>query len=250
MSRIRLLGVPIDALTAAEATDKILWLLESEAQHHVMTPNAEMLVHASRSETFRDLLNRSDLNLPDSISLLYAAKWTKQELPERVTGVDTVERVCRRLPPLHSVFLLGAAPGIATRAAHELQDRNDRLVIAGTYAGTPREEDASAIVELINRSGAHFLLVAYGAPAQDIWIDRHLKDMPSVRVAMGVGGTFDFIAGKATRAPRWMRDLGFEWFWRLIKEPRRIGRILTAVIVFPFLVWKAGRVTRAATPMN
>lgn len=215
-----------------------------------MTPNAEMLVHAARSASFRELLNRSDLNLPDSVSLLFAAKWTQQRLPERVTGVDTVTKLCEGLNAEHPVFLLGAAPGIAGRAAVELQDQNPELEIAGTFSGSPKEEDASAMVELINRSGAHLLLVAYGAPAQDEWIARHLHEMPSVRVAMGIGGTFDFLAGTATRAPKWMRALGLEWFWRLLREPRRFPRIIRAVILFPMLILRHGRELRGAPQLN
>lgn len=250
MSRVRLLSVPIDPVTASEAVSNILVMLEGERQYHLMTPNAEMLVHAARSASFRDLLKRSDLNLPDSVSLLYAAKWTRQRLPERVTGVDTVSALCSKLDQRHPVFLLGAAPGIAGRAAVELQDRNPNLEIAGTYAGSPKEDDASAMVELINRSGAHILLVAYGAPAQDEWIDRHLKDMPSIRVAMGVGGTFDFLAGTAKRAPSLLRSLGLEWFWRLIREPRRFPRIIRAVLVFPLLVLWHGQNLRGDLQPN
>lgn len=237
MSRIFILGVPIDAVSKAEALERIHSMLASSGQHHVMTPNSEMLVAASKDEKFRELLGRSDLNLPDSAGLLWAAKRTHQHLPERVTGVDTVIELCRSLNADHPVFLLGAGDGIAEKAAEKLRTSNSALKIAGTFAGSPRE-DAEDIIRRINDSGAHLLLVAYGAPAQDFWIDQHLKKMPQVRVAMGVGGTFDFIAGVQKRAPQWMQTMGLEWLWRLMKEPRRIGRIINAIIVFPYLVLK------------
>lgn len=235
MSRIFILGVPVDAVSRREAVERIRGMLASNAQHHVMTPNSEMIVTSTKNKEFHNLLNTSDLNLPDSAGLLWAAKWTRQHLPERVTGVDTVINLCRSLNAEHPVFLLGAGEGVAEKAAEKLKASNPQLKIAGTFAGSPWE-DAEDLIRRINESGAHLLLVAYGAPAQDIWIDQHIKHMPHVRVAMGVGGTFDFLAGVRSRAPKWMQKMGLEWLWRLIKEPRRIGRIINAVIVFPILV--------------
>lgn len=241
MDRVRLLGIPIDPLTAGEAVMRLKEFLADGRQHHVMTPNSEMLVAASKDGPFRALLNRTDLNIPDSQGLLYAARWTGQFLPERVTGVDTVQAFCATLTKDIPVFLLGAAPGVAEAAAETLKRRNPGLNIAGTFAGSPRDEDASDILQRITVSGAQVLFVAYGAPKQDLWIDRHLKELPSVKIAMGIGGTFDFIAGTQVRAPAVFRNLGLEWLWRVVREPKRIGRILTAVVVFPMMILKQGR---------
>lgn len=104
------------------------------------------------------------------------------------------------------------------------------------HEGSPREVDAQEIVDRVNASGAKLLLVAYGAPTQDLWIAKHLSQMPTVRVAMGVGGTFDFLSGNVQRAPRFMRSIGMEWLWRVILQPWRIKRIWTAVVTFPVLV--------------
>lgn len=235
-NRVLLLGVPLDPVTEESAVDRILAFLASPAQHHVMTPNAEMLVEAQCNQAFHQLLQRTSLNLPDSVSLLWAARRTGQHLPARVTGVDTVVRLCGVLGPEHPVFLLGSAPGVAERAAAELSRRNPRLVIAGTYAGSPREEHVNDVISRISAARPHLLLVAYGAPAQDLWIDRHLSALPSVRVAMGIGGTFDFLAGTVKRAPQLLRRLGLEWLWRLVREPWRWRRIVRATIVFPWLV--------------
>jgi len=241
MDRVRLLGVPIDPVTRDEALGRLRAYLADGGQHHVMTPNSEMLVAASRDEGFRSLLNRTDLNLPDSQGLLSMARRTGQRLPMRVTGVDTVTDLCASLTKEHPVFLLGGAPGVAEKAADALKAKNPGLDIAGTYAGSPSDADASDILQKISASGAHILFVAYGAPRQDVWIDKHLKELPSVKVAMGVGGTFDFLAGVQKRAPLLFRRLGLEWLWRVIREPKRIGRIFTAVVVFPFLVMRRGR---------
>jgi N-acetylglucosaminyldiphosphoundecaprenol N-acetyl-beta-D-mannosaminyltransferase len=233
--RIHILGVPIDAVTEAEAADHIDQFLVSREQHHVMTPNPEMLVKAHSDPYFHALLHRTALNVPDGVGLLFAARLQKKRLPCRVTGVDLLVRICAN-PAASPVFFLGAAPGIAEQAAAALQSRFPALQIAGTFAGSPHLHEEQTIIDRINASGARTLFVAFGAPVQDLWIDWVLKRLQTVRVAMGVGGAFDFLAGRQQRAPQWMQRIGTEWLWRLIKEPRRFNRIRRAVVVFPFLV--------------
>lgn len=240
-SRIFLLGAHIDAVTQMEALETIRGFLREDRQRHVMTPNNEMLVEAARREDFRKLMNGTDLNIPDSTGLLWMARITGQRLPERVTGVDTVTALCGALSEETPVFLLGAKPGIAETAAAVLLRNNPHMKVVGCFAGSPREEDVITIVSMIRAAAPHLLLVAFGAPAQDQWIARNLKELPSVRVAMGIGGTFDFLAGTRKRAPVWMQKTGLEWLWRLIREPRRIGRIWRAVVVFPVLVLIHGK---------
>lgn len=236
-----LLGVPLDPLTLDQAVERIRSFLKEPGFHHVVTPNSEMLVEASGNPHFRSVLVSADLHLPDSIGLVKMAKRTGQYLPERVTGVDTVVRLLANLPSEHSVFLLGAAPDVAELAAAKLREKNPQLRIVGTYSGSPSEADAPEILRRINAADPQVLLVAFGAPAQDLWIDRYKADLHHVRVAMGVGGTFDFLAGRIKRAPHIFRSLGLEWLWRLIQEPRRIKRIRNAVVVFPLLVKKSNQ---------
>lgn len=243
-TRPLLLDVPIDPVTRKEAVARIKEMLMGNAQHHIATPNSEMLVEASRNPTFKNVLHQTSLNLPDSAGLLWAAKRTHQRLPERVTGVDTVIDLCRELNEATPIFLLGAAPGIAEQAARKLQSMNPHLQIAGAFAGSPREEDAAEIIQRINVSNAVLLLVAYGAPAQDLWIHQNLKSLPSVRVAMGIGGTFDFLAGTRKRAPKIFQTLGLEWLWRLMIEPSRLPRIWTATVVFPWKIMAEDTVKR------
>ncbi|MBI2636196.1 WecB/TagA/CpsF family glycosyltransferase [Candidatus Peregrinibacteria bacterium] len=243
-SRVHLLGVPVDALTRSEALTRLLGFLESGGKHHVMTPNSEMLVESRKNPKFREVLQRSALNFPDSQGLLLAARWTRQSLPERVTGVDTVQMLCATLDERHPVFLLGAGHGIAEQASEALQSRNPRLKIVGTFSGNPRREYAREIIAGINVSRPHLLFVAFGSPQQDIWIAEHLPELSSVRVAMGVGGTFDFLAGIQKRAPKFVRRIGMEWLWRFIQEPSRWKRIWMAVIVFPWLILRHAK-TRA-----
>lgn len=242
MSRtvVTILGIPIDNVTLDEAVIRIAAMANGSDQSHVMTPNPEMLVAAQRDPVFRVVLQNSSLNLPDGTGLLLAARILGTPLRERVSGIDIVTALCKRTD-LGPVFLLGAASGVAERAADVLRLSNPSLSIAGTFAGSPDSREEGAIVQRITVSGARILLVAFGAPAQDLWIARHLKKMPNVRVAMGVGGSFDFLSGLRSRAPKFLRVIGLEWLWRLLHEPARFGRIITAVLVFPLLVLRRGR---------
>ena len=243
MERVTILGVPFDPLTPPQAVERLRALLAGAAGCQAATPNNEMLVEAGKNEPFRSLLNRTALNLADSTGVLWASRWIERPLPARVTGVDTVSALCARLDETTPVFLLGAGEGVAAKAGDALRANNPRLKVAGTFAGSPKDADAKGIVDRVNASGAKLLLVAYGAPAQEFWIDKHLREMPSVRVAMGIGGTFDFLAGTKKRAPGWMRSLGLEWLYRFVQEPSRVARMWRAVVVFPFLV-----ITRGALP--
>lgn len=237
--RVHLLGVPIDPVTREEACDRLLEFLRSGSQHHVMTPNNEMIVQAQKHPLFMSVLQSTSLNIPDSTGVVLGARVLGSHLPERVTGVDTVLRIADRLTPDLRVFLLGAAPGVAEEAARILSLRNAQLTIVGAYAGSPDAEEEASIVDRINTAAPHLLLVAFGSPEQDLWIHRVLHKLPSVRVAMGVGGTFDFLAGVQVRAPRWMRRIGLEWLWRLLRDPRRARRIAQALIVFPWLLLRS-----------
>jgi N-acetylglucosaminyldiphosphoundecaprenol N-acetyl-beta-D-mannosaminyltransferase len=234
-SRIFILGVPIDVVTQAQAIERMTMMAQSGKQHHIMTPNPEMLVEAAKNPAFAAVLSRASLNVPDGVGVLLAARWFGSLLPERVTGTDLVERIAG-IPDMQPVFFLGALPGVAERASTALAARHPELRVAGTWSGSPHIDDEKSIIERINASGAKTLLVAYGAPAQDLWIDRVLPRLLAVRVAMGIGGAFDFLAGTRKRAPKALQQIGLEWLWRLGTEPCRFRRIFRAVIVFPFLV--------------
>lgn len=236
MKRVEILGVPIDAVTMHDALKRTLAMLEDGEKHHIATPNNEILLKAQSSSSFKSVLQTTALNIPDSTGLLMAAKWKGQVLPERVTGVDLTEKLCRRLPKDQPVFFLGGHKGAGQKAAEELKKLNPNLVIAGTYEGSPSAEDAPEIIQRINDSGATLLLVAYGAPAQELWINQYLMNLVSVRVAIGIGGTFDFLSGRIKRAPKFMRFVGLEWLWRLLQQPTRIVRMWNAVVVFPVKV--------------
>lgn len=237
MTRTCVLGVPIDVLTmeTAVATMQELCMRETGCAH-VMTPNSEMLVEAVRNPSFHAVLCSANLAIPDSAGIAWAMRYCGSADARRVPGVDAFAAFCRTLDASVPVFFLGAEEGVAERAATMLQRQNPSLCIAGTYAGTPSDPDAPEILKRIRSSGARVLLVAYGAPQQDLWIHRHMSALPAVRLAAGVGGSFDFWAGRQVRSPMWMRRMGLEWCWRLFKQPKRLPRIFRAVVVFPLLV--------------
>ncbi len=225
---LSILGIPIHATTFAELLDEIGQWIKSDnpCPHQVCTVNPEFTMVAQQDVNFYNILNRVDLCLPDGVGLLWAARRLGHPLPERVTGSDGVPIISERAAREGwRLFLLGAAPGVAEKTAEILCERFPGLQIAGTYAGSPAAEEEDAIVERVNASKADILFVAYGAPKQDKWIARNLPRL-NVTVAMGVGGSFDFIAGVALRAPVWMRRAGIEWLHRLYHQPWRWRRML------------------------
>ena len=234
--RVRILGLPVDAITYEKWLDLIgAWVKDDSHRmaRHVCTVNPEFVMIAQSDVNFYNILSRADLCIPDGVGLLWAARHLKQPLPERVTGSDGVPMIAERAAREGwRLFLLGAAPGVAEKTAEILCERYPGLQIVGTYAGSPAASEEDAIVERINNSGAELLFVAYGAPVQDKWIARNLPRL-QVKMAMGVGGAFDFIAGVLPRAPQWMRRMGIEWLFRLYLQPRRIGRMMR----LPRFVW-------------
>jgi len=225
-SRITLLGTRVDIVTPADALNLMEQFATDGGVHHVITLNPEFIMAARNDDAFRDVIDRADLILPDGIGVIWASRLYGHSLRERVTGVDTVRALTRFAAEHHlRPFLLGAAPGVAEEAASILQAENPGLEIAGVYAGSPRVEEEDTIASLIQSTRPDFLFVAYGAPKQDLWIARNSERL-QVPLSMGVGGTFDFITGKAQRAPAWMQRAGIEWLHRLIQEPWRWRRML------------------------
>ncbi len=224
--RIRILDLPVDAITYAQWLDQIADWVASEGTHHVCTVNPEMLIIAGHDPNFRHILHRADLCVPDGIGLLWAAHQQGTPLPERVTGSDGLPIIAARAAEAGwRLFFLGAGVGIAEKAAAVLREKHPNLQIVGTYSGSPAPAEEDALVQRVNASGADLLFVAYGAPEQDKWIARNLPRL-QVKMAMGVGGALDFVAGVLPRAPLWMQRLGLEWLFRLYLQPWRIGRML------------------------
>ncbi len=223
---IRILGLPVSAITYAEWLDLIDQWMQSDQPHHVCTINPEMIMIARQDVNFHNILSRADLTVPDGVGLLWAARRIGQPLPQRVTGSDGVPLIAAHAAERGwRIYLLGAAPGVADQAAAVLRQRHPALQIVGTYGGSPSPDEEDAIVARINAVDADILFVAYGAPDQDKWIARNLPRL-NVKMAMGVGGSLDFVAGVIPRAPQSFQRLGLEWLYRLYLQPWRIKRML------------------------
>ena len=213
----------------------------------VCTVNPEFIMAARRHPAFAQALAAADLCTPDGVGVLWAARLAGVPLDERVTGSDAIYRLCERAAAQGwRVFFLGAAPGVAERAAAELARLYPGLRVAGTYGGSPAEADWPQIRQHLAAAPADLLFVAYGHPRQDIWIQQHREELP-VAVALGVGGAFDFVAGITPRAPLWLRRLGLEWLYRLARQPWRWRRMATLPL-FALLVlveWARRRIVVA-----
>ncbi|MDD4352529.1 MAG: WecB/TagA/CpsF family glycosyltransferase, partial [Candidatus Gracilibacteria bacterium] len=233
--------------------------------------NAEFVLCAEHDPTFKKVLTEANLVLADGIGILWAAKylglkkcnlftlllslmaiilrpaWIRTVLPEKVSGSDLfwpLLELCSK--EKKKVFLLGAAPGVAEVVQQKALAKYPDLQVVGTFAGSPKESEENEIVTMINAAAADLLLVAYNFAAQEKWIQRNLQKFETVKLAIGIGGTFDFVAGTkaigktkaAKRAPLFLRKLGLESFWRLLTQPYRWRRVYNAVVRFPVLVYK------------
>lgn len=228
-----ILGVRVDRLTQSQALAVIMNILDRSRAgdqqagcQQVVTVNPEFVMLARRNPSFLQAINQAVLVVPDGIGIVLALRYLRQPTPERVTGVDTVVALARRCAEQnYRLYLLGAAPGVAEVAAARLQELAPGLQIAGTYAGSPAPSEEDELIERIRVAQTDVLYVAYGAPAQDLWIARNLARLPAA-IAMGVGGSFDFLAGRQRRAPKIMQRMGLEWLYRLYREPWRWRRML------------------------
>jgi len=254
--KLDVLGVGVDNVTMEEAVEKVRSFFRNQTsdirrQFYVVTPNPEMVIQARKNAEFKETLNNADLSIPDGIGLIWASRVWGTPLVRQVSGVDLMEELCAESARRGGrVFLLGAAPGVAEKAAQVLERKYPKLKIAGTFAGDGTPAGDEETVAVIRKSGNQvtrgtsypvtklpsypidLLFVAYGHGKQERWVKRNLEKVP-VKVALGVGGSFDYISGTVLRAPWLLRRLGLEWFYRLLKQPWRIKRQLS---LFKFII--------------
>jgi N-acetylglucosaminyldiphosphoundecaprenol N-acetyl-beta-D-mannosaminyltransferase len=237
---VDLLDVRISRVDQEEALAILTGFVASGQPHLVVTADAAGVVTAAADAEFRAVVRGADLVTPDSAGILWAARRLGTPLPERVSGVDLVERLCQ-LSGKHgwSIFFYGAAPGVAEAAAARLQERFPGMRIAGTAHGFLSDKEQRALEERIRAARPDLLFVALGIPRQEKWIWSR-KEALGVPVSMGVGGSFDVFAGQVTRAPIWMQRRGLEWLYRLWKNPRKISKVAT-LPRFVLLVLRRGR---------
>jgi N-acetylglucosaminyldiphosphoundecaprenol N-acetyl-beta-D-mannosaminyltransferase len=238
-----ILGVRVDKVDKSLALSNVADFLASHEGHMIFTPNPEMLVDAQKDLYFKEVLNAGDLNLCDGRGLALVAK----ESIERIPGVDFMIDICEFAAGENkSVYLLGSGSSeVLKECKNKLLAKFPNLKIVGMHPGIHIANDFTfdsdandAIIDDIILSAPDILFVAFGHKKQEKWIYGFLPELPSVRVAMGIGGSFDFISGKVKRAPAIFRRLGLEWLYRLVREPRRIKRIWKATVVFLYYYFK------------
>lgn len=269
---ISILGVRIDAVTEQQAVNAICQAASDRKKFKVATVNPEFIMAAQHNQQFKRTLDQSDLSLPDGVGVMWAANvfayqgtirnkpikviniwfialwygvktflslnFRTANLPQQVSGSNLVKALSATAAEKKiSIFLLGEKPGIAQRAANNLRQALPALNIAGSYSGDGAESGDSQTVAAVSEKPGDIILVAYGSPKQEFWIDRNINRIPYF-VAIGVGGTFRFLAGEIQRAPNWVQHLGLEWLFRLLLEPWRWRRQL-ALPKFVFAVVRA-----------
>lgn len=238
--RVELMGLSFDPETMHSAVERCLqWCAGPRIPHTVITANARVLCMMRRDPELRQACRSGDLVLADGMSVVRALRLARTPVPERVSGVDLLARLLevgagRQL----RVFFLGAREEVVRRLVESCRSKYPGLVVAGYRNGYFPATDELAVAEQIRESRPHLLFVGMPSPFKEVFLERHRARL-EIPILMGVGGSFDVLAGYRTRAPRWIRDLGMEWAWRLLMEPRRMWkRYLTTNTEF---LWAAGR---------
>lgn len=265
MKSIKILGVKVNNITMEETMRMLDNFIVSRKPHQIVTLNPEIVMSAQSDNVTKNIINSADLVIPDGVGLLWAASFKGQKISERVAGIDLVYNIAQlAAQKKYSIYFLGATRGVAKKTSEILLNKFPCFKIAGVSDDSPNFDQVtlpkykfpynnritdiksglsdhnSKIAQQIRHSKPDILLVAYGHPKQELFINRY-KNILNVPIMIGVGGSFDFISGKAMRAPKIFQKLGFnylgfEWLWRLIVEPWRWRRIYTAVVVFPIFV--------------
>lgn len=256
MEKIEILGVPMTRFSEAQSVEKFVALAKGDDKVFAATPNAEIVLAAGKNPELLDYLQKCRLNFADSVSLLWAGEcieknWGKlraicellflpirknswKTFPERVTGSGSFEKICGKCEAENvSIALIGGGDGVAQITAEKLRENFPNLEIVAAIDGLPFGEfwEEKVVGKL---EGAQVAFVALGCPRQEFWVRDNLQKVKSLRIGIGIGGTFDFYAGTIKRAPKIFQVLGMEWLFRLMMEPSRWKRILTAVFVFPW----------------
>lgn len=227
LGRVTLAGVRMDVAGGLGPKELLRPLLASQACQHVITANVDYLRLAAGDDRLREVVATAALVVPDGMPVVWAERLSGAAVSRRVTGHDLTWALAELSESEGlSLFLLGAAPGVAAKAAEALRRRHPAVRVAGVYSPPdsrypfPEDEDRR-MIQAVNSSGADALLVALGCPKQDLWLAAH-RDELRASVAIGVGGVLDVLAGTRARAPRWLQAAGLEWLYRALQEPRRL----------------------------
>ena len=226
MSRIKFLNTEVDNVNMKEAIQKIEQLILSKKSSYVVTPNVDHIVKLETDKEFQEVYKEADLILTDGMPLIWISKIKKTPIKEKVSGSDLFPEVCKLAAEKgYKVFLLGAAEGVAAKAAENLKVKYNGLNIVGTYSPSygfeNKEDEIEEIIKMINEFKPDILAVGLGAPKQEKFLYK-FRNRLNVPVSLAIGASIDFEAGNIDRAPKWMQKVGLEWFYRLCKEPKRM----------------------------
>lgn len=227
MASLKILGVRVDKVDMMGALCIVDSLMQRGGFHHIITLNAEIIYQAQFNHPLKELINSADLVTPDGAGIVWAAGYLGDPVPERVTGIDLMLELCKQAHLNRwRVYLLGGAPGVDDEAGDKLREQYPNINIVGTHNGYFKDAEEDKVFEQVRQAEPDLIFVALGAPRQEFWIREHKEKLP-VKIAVGVGGSFDVVSGRVKRAPVWMQKLKLEWLARLIKEPWRIKRMLS-----------------------
>lgn len=220
MNRLDVLGVGFDTVTMDEAVERALGYIDTRAGAYVCTPNPEIVLKARREPELMAALRGADMVLPDGVGILWAAEKMGHPLSERVAGYDFLLALLARMRG--SVYILGGTPGTAEAAGDAIARDYPNVTIAGCCDGYISDE--LALIAAIGQTRPDLLMVCLGASKQEQWMASH-RDLP-VGLMVGLGGSVDVLAGKVKRAPLWWREHKLEWLYRVLRQPKRLGRVL------------------------
>ncbi|MFS0821577.1 WecB/TagA/CpsF family glycosyltransferase [Bacillus sp. 1P02SD] len=200
----------------------------NEKKTYLVTCNVDHIMNVQKDSKFREIYNNADLIVADGVPVVWASKLLGNPLKEKISGSDIIPKLANKLVEKnYSLFFLGADEGVAAKAAENLKENYPKIKVVGTYSPSygfeKNEGEIKRIIEMINNSKPDLLFVGVGSPKQEKWIYKYYQDL-QVPVSIGVGATFDFLAGNVKRAPLFMQKSGLEWFWRLIQEPKRLWK--------------------------
>lgn len=230
--REEIMGIPFDNVTMEEALDAALRLLEKPGASYGVTPNSEIVYETLSDNALREIICQADLILPDGAGVVLGAKILGTPLKEKVAGIDFAQNLMAKLEHTDRTFyFFGSKPGVAEAAAEKLHETYPELSVCGTHDGYFQDE--TPILTDINEKKPDVLLVCLGSPKQEQFMWNHRKDL-NVGLMLGLGGSLDGFAGNVKRAPKWMIRCNLEWLYRLIQEPRRIGRMMR----LPKFLWR------------
>ena len=223
-NRINIFNCPIDTLTMEETVQKIDESIQNKTHLHHVVVNAAKLVHMQSDKELYASVVSSDIINPDGQAVVWASKFLGQPLPERVAGIDLMQNLVKLAHEKgYKVFFFGAKEDVVKGVVDRYSQQYSKDIIAGYRNGYFKKEEEESIAKQIAQSGADMLFVAISSPTKEIFLNTY-KDIINTPFIMGVGGSFDVVAGKVTRAPLWMQNAGLEWFYRFLQEPRRMWK--------------------------